>query len=65
MDLNAKLVAAAHSDGIIRDLTDAECLALVHSGHGRLIRTTGRWVITDAGLEAVQKHEAKAVREVA
>ncbi len=54
MDLTAKLAAAATTDGVIRDLTDWEKLALIDSGHGRIIRSTGRWVVTGAGIEAVQ-----------
>ncbi len=59
MDLDAKLAAAADSDGIIRGLTDAECVSLICSGHGLQIRSTGRWVITDVGLEAVRRGEQK------
>ncbi len=54
MDLHAKLAAAENGDGIIRGLTDPECLAIIYNGHGRLIRSTGRWVITAAGLAAVK-----------
>jgi hypothetical protein len=64
MDLNDKMVAAA-ADGIIRDLTDRQKLALVDSGHGRIIRSTGRWVITDAGTKAVRQAEAAKARETA
>ncbi len=58
MDLNDKLIAAATTDGVIRDVTVREAVALIDSDHGRFIRTTGRWVITRAGLDAVRDKDA-------
>ncbi len=58
MDLNAKLVAAAHAGGYLGDLTDSQKQRLEHHRWARHVETTGRWILTDAGHAAAQQVEA-------
>lgn len=55
MDLNAKLVAAATTDGVIRGLTTEDVCVLVARGYAKRVETTGRWVLTDAGWAAADE----------
>lgn len=64
MDLNDKLVAAARNGGHLGNLTTEQVWALVSRGHAQYVTTTGRWVLTDAGVEAARQVEVAVAEGV-
>lgn len=63
MNVDQKMVAALGLGGVFGDLTDAEEWALFDRGHAQLIRSTGRWVLTDAGVQEARQIEAELSAE--
>ncbi len=54
-DLNDKMVAATSRGGWLGDLTDEQVMVLISRRHARWVETTGRWLLTDAGMDAARK----------
>jgi hypothetical protein len=59
VDLNQKMIAAARNGGWLGDLTTDEADVLYDRGHAQYVTTTGRWVLTDTGIEAARRVEAE------